>query len=140
MSSLTLAIKEFTNVLEKKLFSEISKQIDEIIFEDNQNKKQCEPVRFQENSLITKNGKAKFERRYYKDKETVEYIYFTDAIIGIEKCERIDKKVKAEIIKNIFIMGDGASYIKAGIEWTEKSVFAFRFISFKKIYKSLKLW
>ena len=61
VSSLTVAIKEFTDVLGKELFSEIAKQLDEIIFEDNKKKKQYEPVRFQEKSLITKNGKAKFE-------------------------------------------------------------------------------
>ena len=47
-------------------------------------------MRFQEKSLITKNEKTKFERRYYKDKETEEYLYLTDAVLGIEKGERID--------------------------------------------------
>ena len=99
VSSLTVAIKEFTDVLGKELFSEIAKQLDEIIFEDNKKKKQYEPVRFQEKSLITKNGKAKFERRYYQDKETGEYVYLTDAVLGIDKGERIDKKVKSEVIE-----------------------------------------
>ena len=39
VSSLTVAIKEFTDVLGKELFSEIAKQLDEIIFEDNKKKK-----------------------------------------------------------------------------------------------------
>lgn len=110
VSSLTVAIKEFTDVLGKELFSEIAKQLDEIIFEDNKNKKQYEPVRFQEKSLITKNGKTKFERRYYQDKETGEYVYLTDAILGIEKGERIDKKVKSEIIER----ANDQSYNKSG--------------------------
>lgn len=110
VSSLTVAIKEFTDVLGKELFSEIAKQLDEIIFEDNKNKRQYEPVRFQEKSLITKNGKTKFERRYYKDKETGEYIYLTDAVLGIEKGERIDKKVKAEVIEK----ANDQSYNKSG--------------------------
>lgn len=54
VSSLTIAIKEFTDILGKELLSEIVKQIDEIIFEDNKKKKQYEAVRFQEKSLITK--------------------------------------------------------------------------------------
>ena len=99
VSSLTGAINEFTDILGKELFSGIAKQIDEIIFEDNKNKKQFEPVRFQEKSLITKNEKTKFERRYYKDKETEEYLYLTDAVLGIEKGERIDKNVKSEVIE-----------------------------------------
>ena len=99
VSSLTIAIKEFTDILGKELLSEIVKQIDEIIFEDNKKKKQYEAVRFQEKSLITKNGKAKFERRYYKDKETGEHIYLADTVLGIDKGERIDKKVKSEVIE-----------------------------------------
>ena len=110
VSSLTVAIKEFTDILGKELFAEIAKQLDEIIFEDNKKKKQYEPVRFQEKSLITKNGKTKFERRYYQDKETVEYVYLTDAILGIEKGERIDKKVKSEVIER----ANDQSYNKSG--------------------------
>ena len=110
VSSLTVAIKEFTDVLGKELFAEIAKQLDEIIFEDNKKKKQYEPVRFQEKSLITKNGKTKFERRYYQDKETGEYVYLTDAILGIEKGERIDKKVKSEVIER----ANDQSYNKSG--------------------------
>ena len=110
VSSLTVAIKEFTDVLGKELFSEIAKQLDEIIFEDNKKKKQYEPVRFQEKSLITKNGKAKFERRYYQDKETGEYVYLTDAVLGIDKGERIDKKVKSEVIER----ANDQSYNKSG--------------------------
>ena len=180
VSSLTVAIKEFTDVLGKELFSEIAKQLDEIIFEDNKKKKQYEPVRFQEKSLITKNGKAKFERRYYQDKETGEYVYiqvdedhikernkkgctiskivtiFTrkriltkpDRIDEVQQIRKelvdkftfsglykdnqklwedvayyIDCTYKKDEIENIFIMGDGASYIKAGIEWIDKAVF-----------------
>ena len=110
VSSLTVAIKEFTDVLGKELFSEIAHQLDEIIFEDNKKKKQYEPVRFQEKSLITKNGKAKFERRYYQDKETGEYVYLTDAVLGIDKGERIDKKVKSEVIER----ANDQSYNKSG--------------------------
>ena len=110
VSSLTIAIKEFTDILGKELLSEIVKQIDEIIFEDNKKKKQYEAIRFQEKSLITKNGKAKFERRYYKDKETGEHIYLADTVLGIEKGERIDKKVKSEVIKR----ANDQSYNKSG--------------------------
>ena len=81
VSSLTIAIKEFTDVLGKELFSEIVRQIDELVFEDSKRKKEYETVRFQEKSLITKNGKAKFERRYYKDSQTGEYVYLTDGVM-----------------------------------------------------------
>lgn len=110
VSSLTSAIKEFTDVLGKELFSEIVTQIENLIFDDAKRKKQYESVRFAEKSLITKNGKTKFERRYYKDNETGENVCLTDRIIGLDKGERIDKKVKAEIIRK----ANDQSYNKSG--------------------------
>ena len=50
--------------------TEIVAQIDNLVFEDSKRKNQYESIRFAEKSLITKNGKVKFERRYYKDKIT----------------------------------------------------------------------
>ena len=110
VSSLTGAIKEFTDVLGKELFSEIVTQIENLVFDDTKRKNQYESVRFAEKSLITKNGKTKFERRYYKDNETGENVSLTDKILGIDKGERIDKKVKAELIQK----ASDQSYNKSG--------------------------
>ena len=110
VSSLTSAIKDFTDVLGKELFSEIATQIENLVFEDAKRKNQYEAIRFADKSLITKNGKTKFERRYYKDKETGENVCLTDRVLGIEKGERIDKKVKAELIQK----ASEQSYSKSG--------------------------
>ena len=110
VSSLTSAIKDFTDVLGKELFSEIATQIENLVFEDAKRKNQYEAIRFADKSLITKNGKTKFERRYYKDKETGENVCLTDRVLGIEKGERIDKKVKAELIQK----ASDQSYSKSG--------------------------
>ena len=110
VSSLTSAIKDFTDILGKELFSEIVTQIENLVFDDAKRKNQYESVRFAEKSLITKNGKTKFERRYYKDNETGENICLTDKILGLEKGERIDKKVKAEVIRK----ANDQSYSKSG--------------------------
>lgn len=110
VSSLTGAIKEFTDVLGKELFSEIVTQIENLVFEDAKRKNQYEAIRFADKSLITKNGKAKFERRYYKDNETGENVCLTDRVLGIEKGERIDKKVKAELIQK----ANDQSYSRSG--------------------------
>lgn len=110
VSSLTGAIKEFTDVLGKELFSEIVAQIEKLVFEDSKRQDKYESVRFGEKSLITKNGKATFERRFYKDKETNENVCLTDRILGLEKGERIDKKVKSEIIRR----ANDQSYKKSG--------------------------
>ena len=110
VSSLTSAIKDFTDILGKELFSEIVTQIENLVFDDAKRKNQYESVRFAEKSLITKNGKTKFERRYYKDNETGENICLTDKILGLETGERIDKKVKAEVIRK----ANDQSYSKSG--------------------------
>ena len=110
VSSLTGAIKDFTDILGKELFSEIVTQIENLVFEDSKRKKQYESVRFAEKSLVTKNGKTKFERRYYKDNETGENVCLTDRVLGLEKGERIDKKVKSEIIER----ANDQSYNKSG--------------------------
>lgn len=110
VSSLTGAIKDFTDILGKELFSEIVTQIENLVFDDSKRKSQYESVRFAEKSLVTKNGKTKFERRYYKDNETGENVCLTDKILGLEKGERIDKKVKAEVIKK----ANDQSYSKSG--------------------------
>ena len=110
VSSLTGAIKDFTDILGKELFSEIVTQIENLVFDDSKRKTQYESVRFAEKSLITKNGKTKFERRYYKDNETGQNVCLTDRIVGLEKGERIDKKVKAEVIRK----ANDVSYNKSG--------------------------
>ena len=84
VSSLTGAIKEFTDVLGKELFSEIVAQIEKLVFEDSKRQDKYESVRFGEKSLITKNGKATFERRFYKDKETNENVCLTDSGVRID--------------------------------------------------------
>lgn len=165
VSSLTSAIKDFTDVLEKELFSEIATQIENLVFEDAKRKNQYEAIRFADKSLITKNGKTKFERRYYKDKETGENVCLTDKVLGIDKVktprrELVDKftfsglykdtqemwedvvyyiecTYKKEEIETIFVMGDGASYIKAGTEWIEKSVFVLDTFHLKKYINHL---
>jgi len=81
-----------------------------LIFEDKKRQNQYEAVRFAEKSLITKNGKTKFERRYYKDNETGENVCLTDRVLGLEKGERIDKKVKSELIEK----ASSQSYNKSG--------------------------
>ena len=110
VSSLTGAIKDFTDILGKELFSEIVTQIENLVFDDSKRKNQYEAVRFGEKSLITKNGKTTFDRRFYKDNETGENVCLTDRILGLEKGERIDKKVKAEIIRK----ANDQSYNKSG--------------------------
>ena len=127
VSSLIGAIKDFTDVLEKELFSEIAAQIENLVFEDTKRKNQYEAIKFADKNLITKNGKTKFERRYYKDTQEMweDVAYY------------IDCTYKKEEIETIFVMEDGASYIKAGTEWIEKSVFVLDTFHLKKYINHL---
>ena len=63
VSSLTSAIKDFTDILGKELFSEIVSQIEKLVFEDSKRKSEYEAVRFAEKSLITKNGRGTTRNR-----------------------------------------------------------------------------
>jgi len=110
ISTLTGAIKDFTDIMGKELLSEIVTQVENLVFDDAKRKKQYEARRFAGKTLITKNGKAELERRYYKDNETGENISLTDRILGLEKGERIDKKVKSEVIRK----ANDQSYSKSG--------------------------
>ena len=73
-------------------------------------KNQYEAVGFAEKSLVTKNGKTKFERRYYKDNETSKNICLTDRVLGLEKGKRINKKEKSEATRK----ANDQSYSKSG--------------------------
>ena len=52
VSSLTTAISDFTNEMGKELFTEIVKQIDELIYEDSKRKKEYESIRYGERTYI----------------------------------------------------------------------------------------
>lgn len=110
ISTLTGAIKDFTDIMGKELLSEIVSQVENLVFDDAKRKKQFEARRFAGKTLITKNGKAEFERRYYIDNETNENVCLTDKILGLEKGERIDKKVKSEAIRK----ANDQSYSRSG--------------------------
>lgn len=49
----------------------------------------------------------------------------------------IDCTYKKEEIETVFVMGDGASYIKAGTEWIEKSMFVLDTFHLKKYINHL---
>lgn len=110
ISTLTGAIKDFTDIMGKELLSEIVTQVENLVFDDAKRKKQYEARRFASKTLMTKNGKAELERRYYKDNETGENVSLTDRILGLEKGERIDKRVKSEIIRK----ANDQSYSRSG--------------------------
>lgn len=110
ISKLSKSVHEFTDKLGTELFEQLVETVDTIIFEDQKRKNMYEAVRISPRKLLVENGKAKFERRYYQDRETGEYICLADEILGIEKRERIDKNVTAKVVE----LAGNISYAKAG--------------------------
>lgn len=62
------------------------------------------------NSLNTIFGVVKYERTYYKNKETGEYKYLSDELVGIEAHDKSDTLLKAKCIEN----GVNMPYRKSG--------------------------
>jgi len=62
-------------------------------------------------------------RKELVDKFTFSGLYKDNQELWEDVAYYIECTYKKEIIETIFIMGDGAPYIKAGVEWVEKSVF-----------------
>lgn len=49
-------------------------------------------------TLITRFGKLKFERVYYKNIKENNYVYILDKLLGVEKYERVEGNLKGEIL------------------------------------------
>ena len=67
--------------------------------------------------------KVKTPRRELVDKFTFSGLYKDTQEMWEDVAHYIEWIYKKEEIETIFVMGDGESYIKAGTEWIEKSVF-----------------
>ena len=88
----------------------ILENIDEILFEDKRRKQEYETKDLRKRTIITDYGNIEYCRRYYRNKQTKEYIYLTDEKMGIEKNERIMKDVQSKIIE----FAHDISYSKSG--------------------------
>ena len=76
-------------------------------------------------------------RKELVDKFTFSGLYKDNQKLWEDVAYYIDCTYKKDEIENIFIMGDGASYIKAGVEWIEKSVFVLDLFHLKKYINHL---
>ena len=71
------------------------------------------------------------------DKFTFSGLYKDNQQLWEDVACYIDCTYKKEEIEQIFIMGDGASYIKAGVEWIGKSVFVLDLFHLEKYINHL---
>ncbi len=76
-------------------------------------------------------------RKELVDKFTFSGLYKDNQKLWEDVAYYIDCTYKKDEIENIFIMGDGASYIKAGVEWIDKAVFVLDLFHLEKYINHL---
>lgn len=84
--------------------------IDDIFFHTRYRKSFCKSKGFYKRTILTLFGEVTFKRRYYFDKNTNEYFFFTDFFLNLPKRKYFDPFVCAEICNE----AASFSYSKAG--------------------------
>ena len=102
----------------RKTLVGILETVDTILFENRRRKLEYETKDLRKRTLMTDYGNIEYTRRYYRNKQTKEYIYLTDDKMGIEKNERISKDVQSKIIE----FAHDLSYSKTGKEVVENEI------------------
>lgn len=112
-SEISIFSRELRKVFDeagRKTLVGILESIDTILFENTRRKIEYETKDFRKRTLMTDYGNIEYTRRYYRNKQTKEYIYLADEKMGIEKNERIAKDVESKIIE----FAHDLSYSKTG--------------------------
>ena len=94
----------------RKTLVGILETIDITLFESQTRKREYETKDLRKRTLLTDYGNIEYYRRYYRNRQTKEYVYLTDEKMGIEKNERIMKDVQSNIIE----LAHDISYMKTG--------------------------
>lgn len=84
--------------------------IDDVFFHTSYRKSFCKSKGFYNRTILTLFGEITFKRRYYFDKNTNEYFFFTDFFLNLPKRKYFDPFVCAEICNE----SASNSYSKAG--------------------------
>lgn len=109
--SVVSKVKEQTDALGREICKQVFKALDESIYQDEKRKKDWYIERKSESKkIITQLGEIEYNRRYYKSRKGKGYRHLLDELLGIEAHERIDKRVRAELVEQAAIV----SYEKAG--------------------------
>lgn len=112
-NEISMFSKDLRKVLDevgRKTIVGILETVDNILFESQRRKLEYETKDLRKRTLMTDYGNIQYTRRYYRNRDTKEYIYLADEKLGIEKNERISKDVKSKIIEIAY----DVSYTKAG--------------------------
>lgn len=108
-SEMALEVQGSMNKLGVSILEEIVKEYDQAIKGSSGRKKAWEVVRQDERDIVTPMGAVKINRRYYRHKNTGEYAYLVDEVLGLVKHDRIDQSMKVELVRQ----AESVSYEKA---------------------------
>ena len=104
-------LDSFNDSFMKDLIKEYFQYVDECFFHSSYRKNFCDSNGFYERkNYVTLFGEINFKRRYYYDKNTKEYFFFTDLFLGLPKRKHFDPFVCAELCDQ----STTESYSKAG--------------------------
>ena len=84
--------------------------MDDVFFHSSYRKSFCKSKGFYKRTIMTLFGEITFKRRYYFDKNTNEYFFFTDLFLNLPKRKYFDPFVCAEVCN----AAASTSYSKAG--------------------------
>lgn len=100
------SLEKSINANEISMFSRDLREV----FDEAGRKLEYETKDLRKRNLMTDYGNIEYIRRYYRNKQTKEYVYLVDEKMGIEKNERIAKDVQSKIIE----FAHDLSYCKTG--------------------------
>lgn len=110
ISMFSRKLREVFDEAGRKTLVGILETVDMSLFKSQRRKKEYETKDLRKRTLITDYGNIEYFRRYYRNKQTNEYVYLADEKMGIEKNERIMKDVESKIIE----LAHDISYLKTG--------------------------
>lgn len=90
--------------------------IDDIFFHTKYRKSFCKSKGFYKRTILTLFGEVTFKRRYYFDKNSNDYFFFTDYFLNLPKRKYFDPFVCSEICNE----SSSTSYSKAGMIVSQK--------------------
>ena len=87
-----------SNTLLTDLLPGLFQELGQAIFEDTQRREEWEAVRKDQRVLLTAFGELRFERRYYRHKETGEMAYLLDRYTRIQAKARVNGDVRQKAV------------------------------------------
>lgn len=99
MAEFVYGIRDGVIELALNIIQETLEDCDQMLRESGRRKKEWEIVRKDPKELVTSLGSVRFEKTYFKNKETGERAYLLDRILQIEPHERLTEDAEAKLLE-----------------------------------------